>query len=89
MLPSASHGTPHTGAIAAFFFPFSFFSLKNIWHLVPEKVSGAGLVQQTAVAGDSTKPPERVDEARKDPEGIQMNRKGGRISDNGAQTLFN
>ncbi|XP_009325776.1 PREDICTED: matrix extracellular phosphoglycoprotein [Pygoscelis adeliae] len=26
-------------------------SLKNIWHLVPEKGSGAGLVQQAAVAG--------------------------------------
>lgn len=57
--------------------------------MVPGKDPAAGSVQQTAAAGDSTGPAERVNETGKDPEGTLLNGNGERISDNGAQPLFN
>lgn len=46
-------------------------------------------MQQASVAGDPTKPPERVNENKKDLEGLQMNRKAIRTSEKCAKTLFN
>lgn len=57
--------------------------------MVLGKGPAAGSVQQTAAAGDSAGSAERVNETGKDPEGILLNGSEERISDNGAQTLFN
>lgn len=56
--------------------------------MVLGKGPAAGSVQQTAAAGDSAGPAERVNETGKDPEGILLNGSEERISDNGAQPFL-